>query len=44
MVRCITEAMDVNMSKLWEMVKDRQAWCAAVMGLQRVGRDLANEQ
>ena len=26
----ITDAMDVNLSKLWEIVKDRKAWHAAV--------------
>ena len=35
----ITDLMDVSLSELRESVMDREAWCAAIHGLQRVGHD-----
>ena len=40
----ITNSMDVNFSKFWEIVKDREAWCPEIMGSQRVGLDLVIKQ
>ena len=40
----ITDSMDMSLSKLWEIVKEREAWHSSVMGLQRIDYNLATEQ
>ena len=40
----ILDSMDRSVSKFQEIVKDREAGCAAVHGVTRVGHDLVNEQ
>ena len=35
----ITNLMDMSVSELWEMTKDREAWRAAIHGSQRVRHD-----
>ena len=40
----ITNSIDINLGKLWEMVRAMEAWCASVHGVAKARHDLTTEQ
>ena len=40
----VSGSMDMSLSKHWETVKDREAWCAAVHGIKKNQTQLRTEQ
>ena len=38
----MSDAMDMNLGRLWEMLRDREAWCAAVHGIEKSQTELGD--
>ena len=38
----INDLMDMNLNKAWELVKDREAWCATVHGIAKIQTQLSD--